>query len=413
MARPVGTPHVSKIENTDREHFRLKGRCLPMELLPKELVARQLSLQFFDLDVVIKSDSSDFINIFGRMYRRFRVDEPPSTIRPPIEFVLIANPDNQWGRPVMIFDGEVWPLSNPEFLEGYAYESILSTVIPRIRSHLLIHAGVVSHHGQGIIIAADTRHGKTTLVLELVRRGFKFLSDEMAALGRVDHLVYPFPRSLWIRRGTLELAGFHDVADGAIKWMDKLLLDTEEIQPDSLGRPASLNHIIILQDPAKAQEAIQNNAAQEVCVMVDRSDDSLLAAIGQIGGVTDVRIDADCRFTMVRFNAIRSARVLSRIEALCRERRILILDVMKGARRHPTFKTPAGLGAIPKSQAVIELLGRFQGGYMSELLHTEFGGSSARLFMELSAIVGQANCYQLSVGPLHEMADLVCNLVGI
>ena len=52
----------------------------------------------------------------------------------------------------------------------------------RVRSHLLIHAGVVSRDGQGIILVADARHGKTTLVLELVRRGFQFLSDEMADL---------------------------------------------------------------------------------------------------------------------------------------------------------------------------------------------------------------------------------------
>lgn len=50
---------------------------------------------------------------------------------------------------------------------------------------------------------------------------------------------------------------------------------------------------------------------------------------------------------------------------------------------------------------------------MSELLHNEFGGSSTRLFMELSGIMGQADCHQLSVGPLHEMADLVCNLANV
>lgn len=383
-----------------------------MDLLSKDLIIQQLRLCFFDLDIVIKSDSGDFINIFALLYSRFRVNGPSSTIQPSVEFVLITNPDNQWGKPVVIFDGEVRPLSTPEFLEGYAYESILSTVMTRVRSHLLIHAGAVSYKGQGIIIAADTMHGKTTLVLELVRRGFKFLSDEMAALGRTDRRVHPFPRSFCIRKGSLELAGFPDTFDRAIKWMDKLLLDIEEIRPDSLGRPASINHIIILQCPAKAQESIQNNAGQELCVMVDRQDDSLLAAISQIEDVTNVRMDADCRFPMVRLSAIRGARVLSQIEALCRERQILVLDAMKGLKRHPTFKTPAGLRAIPKSQTVIELLGRFQGGYMSELLHNEFGGSSARLFMEVSNTIAHANSYQLSVGPLQEMADLVCGLTG-
>ena len=40
--------------------------------------------------------------------------------------------------------------------------------------------GVVSHHGEGVVIIADAEHGKTTLTLELVKRGFTFLSDALA-----------------------------------------------------------------------------------------------------------------------------------------------------------------------------------------------------------------------------------------
>ncbi len=387
--------------------------CYDMKLSSKKLITQQLNLRFFDLDTIIKSDSCDFIRLFARLYRRFQKDGPSPTAQLPVEFVLLANPDNPWRKPVMIFDGKVWPVSNPEFLEGYAYESILSALVTRVRSHMLVHAGAVSRRGQGIIITADTRHGKTTLVLELIRRGFKFLSDEMAALGRADHLVHPFPRSLWIRRGALEMAGFPGLASRAIEWMDKLLLDIEEIKPGSLGEAAPIRHIIILQDPAETQGEIQDNAGQELCVMIDRLDDTLLATVGQIEGVTGVRVEADCGFPMLRLRAVRASFALSRIEALCRERRILVLDVIKGARARPTFERPATLKPIPKSQAVMELLSRFQGGYMSELLHNEFGGSSTRLFMELSGIMGQADCHQLSVGPLHEMADLVCNLANV
>ena len=63
-------------------------------------------------------------------------------------------------------------------------EHTLYTLIGRVRSHLLVHAGGVARRGQGFILAADAANGKTTLVLELLRRGFSFLSDEMAALSR-------------------------------------------------------------------------------------------------------------------------------------------------------------------------------------------------------------------------------------
>jgi len=153
-----------------------------MKMLSKNSTTFQLKLRFFDLEANIKSDSGNFISLFTQMYRRFQVDTQLPPAQTSAEFILLTKPDNQWGKPVIILDGEVLPLSAPSLLEGYAYESILSAIVTRVRSHLLIHAGVVSCNGQGVILVADARHGKTTLVLELIRRGFQFLSDEMADL---------------------------------------------------------------------------------------------------------------------------------------------------------------------------------------------------------------------------------------
>jgi hypothetical protein len=67
---------------------------------------------------------------------------------------------------------------------------------------------------------------------------------------------------------------------------------------------------------------------------------------------------------------------------------------------------------IPLRQGVLELVRRFQGGYRSALLQNEFAGSPTRLFMELADLVSQAQCHQLYVGSLTEMADLTSALVN-
>ncbi|MEE8390531.1 MAG: hypothetical protein V3S14_07000 [Anaerolineae bacterium] len=383
-----------------------------MESSPKELVVQQLAFRFFDLETHIRSDSSAYINLFAQMYRRFQATEPPSSVQLPVEFTVLTKPDNPWGKPVMILDGDVWPLNDPGLLEGFVYQSILNTIVARVRSHFLIHAGVVSWGNQGIILVADSTHGKTTLVLKLLQRGFKFLSDEMAALGRSDRYVYPFPRSLRIRPGTLELAGFPNPAAGSPEWLDKLILDVEDIQPDSMGEAAPISHVIVLQDPADKGEERPDSPERELGVLVDRLDGPFLEAVRQIEGVTEVHTETGRGHPLLRIHAARRTFVLSQIEALCQEKEILILDVIKRIEGHPAFKAPARLETIPRSQAVIELLRRFQGGHKSVLLQNEFGGSSTRLFIELAAIIDQANCYQLFVGPLNEMADLVCGLVG-
>ena len=371
---------------------------------------RQLRLRFFDLDAIIRSDSHAYISLFTRMYRRFLAGDSPNQGWPSAEFVVLTHPDNPWGHPVMILDGEVCVLKDPDLLEGYTYDGVLNAIVSAVRSHFLIHAGVVSHNGQGIILAADSGHGKTTLVLELVRRGTKFLSDEMAALGRADGRVYPFPRSLRVRPGTLELTGFAEAAAGAPTWLGKLLLDIEEIQPGSLGEAAPLTHVIILQDPSAALERTPSGAEREMGILLDRLDERLLMAVRRIEGVTAVWPDVERGYPTLRLRAAHRMSVLSQVEALCQEQGVLVLDISKRAETHPTFETPARLEAIPRSQAVVELLRRFQGGHKSALLQEEFGGSSTLLFLELATLVSRAQCYRLSVGPLNEMADLICDL---
>lgn len=382
-----------------------------MEPLLTRSPPHKLTLCFFDTEADILSDSGPHIDLFARMYRRFLAEGPPSPAQPPDKFILQTRSDNPWGKPVLNLDGEIWPVDDPGLLNGYFYDCILNAIIGRVRSHFLIHAGVVAWDGQGVILAGDASHGKTTLALELVRRGFKFLSDEMAALGRADQQVHPFPRSLRIEPDTLKLTGFSEAASGAPVWLGKLLLDIEEIQPGSMGQAATISHIIILRDPTAADEDKADGAERELGVFVNRLDEAVLAAVRQIEGVSRVRTTVERGYPVIRLRASRRMLVLSKIEELCQERRVLILDVSKRTETHPTFETPARLETIPGSQAVIELLRRFQGGHRSALLQEEFGGSATQLFLELAETIGEANCLQLFVGPLDDMANLVCSLV--
>jgi hypothetical protein len=370
-----------------------------------------LKLKFYDLDAIIRSDSIAFVDLFSQMYRRFRVDRSPSQARPGVEFTALTRTDNPWGQPVLILDDQVLTLNDAGFFEGFIYESILNAILARVRSHFLIHAGVVALDGRGILLVADSRHGKTTLVLALVRRGFRFLSDEIAALGRDDKKVHSFPRSLRIRPGTLELAGFPEAAVGAPTWLDKLLLDIEEIEKGCLVDVAAIHRIVVLQDPARGSEEGQTGSVRELGVLVDRLDDAFIASVNQIDGVAGVQTSSHGGYPLLKIRAKRRTFALSQIEALCAGRGILVLDIVKRAEGRPEFTASAQLESISNSQAVMELLRRFQGGHKSALLQEECGGDSTRLFLELAGLIDQVDCHQLTVGPLNEMVDLVCELV--
>lgn len=375
-----------------------------MGLLQKPYLLNKVTLYFFDLVVTIKSDSLEFVDLFTKMYSRFLKNEFPSLPASQIEFSLITHPDNIFGKPVLMCNDEIWPLNDPKLLDGFAYECILMSIITRIKSHFLIHAGVVSFNNHGVLIVADGGYGKTTLVLTLLKRGFKFLSDEMAALGRHDHLVYPFPRSLRVRKDTLSLVGFPDNAIGGEEWLDKLLLDIDQILPGSSGTKVPVEYIFFLQN----EKGITKNNEQDLTILVDQMNDEVLRLIENIAGVRNMYVDVNGSFPALRLRADKANKILSKIETICAMHKILVLDVLKGTEGHASFNGNARLLPIPVSQAALALLGNYQGSYKSKILLDEFKGSSIRLFMELSNIIAKARCYHLTAGRLQDMADIVC-----
>jgi len=64
---------------------------------------------------------------------------------------------------------------------------------------VIIHAGVVSWKGKGIIMPANSFQGKSTLTAELVKNGAVYMSDEFAVLD-AEGRVHPFARTLSMRR---------------------------------------------------------------------------------------------------------------------------------------------------------------------------------------------------------------------
>ncbi len=66
------------------------------------------------------------------------------------------------------------------------------------KNRIFVHAGVVGWRGRAIVIPGTSFSGKSTLVVELVRAGATYYSDEYAVFDRRGR-VHPYARSLSIR----------------------------------------------------------------------------------------------------------------------------------------------------------------------------------------------------------------------
>ncbi len=80
-----------------------------------------------------------------------------------------------------------------------AFQSDLRlAVAASAKGRLFVHAGVVAHHGQALLLPGRTFTGKSTLVAALVRAGATYYSDEYAVLDRRGR-VHPFAAPLSLR----------------------------------------------------------------------------------------------------------------------------------------------------------------------------------------------------------------------
>jgi len=371
--------------------------------------AYQAAFRWLDVSVVIQSDAPDVIGLFDRAYERFRttaVDAPALVCQ------VWTSPTT--GGPALVLNGQRFPVQDSTWLPDYAYTRILNAALAQVQSHYLFHAAALSHAGQGLLLAGPAGRGKTTLTLALLDRGYTFLSDDLAAIGRADGWLHPFPRRLGVRPGAWALLG------DARAPHERELWDVESLRPGALGTACPARFLFALADPG-------DNAPAEpaLYLTLDRLDAALLAdlrAIAGVDGVTTltplptgepVRVSGRGRgeeqwLPVVRLDVTAGADVEPAIEAVCARHGRLLLDAARGAEAAPPdFTRSPDLEPLAPAEGAWELLRRLRGGAHSALVQQVFDGRLPRLYLALAELAAGMACYRLTVGRLTEMVALI------
>jgi hypothetical protein len=74
-----------------------------------------------------------------------------------------------------------------------AYHAVVKQLMRERRDLVWLHGAVVGCGGRAHILCGPSGVGKSTLVDDLVQRGWSYLSDEIAAIDPSSCLAYPFP----------------------------------------------------------------------------------------------------------------------------------------------------------------------------------------------------------------------------
>src|SRR5262245_33841798 len=95
-------------------------------------------------------------------------------------------------------DREIMQMDDVAALLNYFETMVQLHVADYAPRRVFVHAGVVGWQGKAIVIPGRSFSGKTSLVVEFLKAGATYYSDEYAVL---DHrgLVHPYPRLLSVR----------------------------------------------------------------------------------------------------------------------------------------------------------------------------------------------------------------------
>ena len=87
-----------------------------------------------------------------------------------------------------------------------------------VTEYLLLLSGAVSSNGKGIILPGVSRSGKSCLTLALLREGYRYMSDGIAAIDPSTRKVHAFPKAIGIRDASVfpELASRDDLLLGPV-----------------------------------------------------------------------------------------------------------------------------------------------------------------------------------------------------
>jgi hypothetical protein len=149
--------------------------------------------------------------------------------------------------------------------EGIAREEILVAITQELTAQwalrddvAVVHAGAVVRDGKALLIAGPSGRGKTTLTAALVKRGFAYSSDELAAL-TAEGTVLRYPTPLRVREGALARLGtltprLEPWSTPASLWGEPLHLVSPQPAAVGIAETASVGMVVFPTPPDDAVE---------------------------------------------------------------------------------------------------------------------------------------------------------------
>jgi hypothetical protein len=251
------------------------------------------------------------------------------------------------------------------------------------------------------------------LTLELVRRGWEFLSDDFAPLAPDGH-VTPFPRRVNVTDETLALLQIDEPASGlriaSFGGRDKWMLDIDEVYPGRLAGPTPVGTVFLLAADPVATEAFQRRWR----VQLDQDSPTIASELAELPGVRAVSREPSAEGVVYELSLQPGARVVATLDRVCRDHNVTVLAADRHPWSSPDFARGAHAEPVPIHAALTALLTHATSVSGQRFLYPT---QSTDLLRSMAVVHGGlagtgAKVLRLRPGGLSETADLVETLAA-
>ncbi len=288
--------------------------------------------------------------------------------------------------------------------------SIPTLISSRLTTHYIFHGGVVSYKNRGIIICAYSAFGKTTLIMELMRRGFPLLSDELVPISRSNRMIEPFPRSLHLSGNTLKL--FPEIGvrqhrgNTGESFERKEMIDIEELPWEKTGKKCLPKYVVFLSPPGgiKGKDSFLELA-------VGFTKEGFIRDLKKLPGVEKIYKIGGRDFSLLRLKINGEVKLMTALKELCDCWQIPMIYAHRGKAEAVNWKASPHLKPITSSQGVLKLAQMLLLTSKSVILKEKLSGSNGRLLAEISRLAKDISFFEMVPGRIMQMGEVIEKMV--
>lgn len=369
----------------------------------KEAALYRVNFHFLGVQLALAADTPDTVEIFSTMYRNFLAESQTAANI----ICYIQKKPVTGSKPIVLVNEIAYELFADDLFMSHAHMIIFQQVLDNIDSHMLIHAGVVGRDGRGIIISGPSTFGKSTLMLELVSRGYKYYSDEFCPVNLSDYTIAAFPRSIGIREGNPFLNRIDKRTCLLLKNIGrgtKYLVNCEDIFPDSKGHCCKAQYLILLCN-RKHSTGMQHNSMIDLALYHD--DQAIVNEICRHTGINLIGTYIESDYVVYRFSITLQHGMTKIFRDICSRYSNKIFYQERVTQDEADFTSSPCIQPIACSAASLELLKNLRNRSSCSKLSDKFNNKSSQLLMAIGHFLNGVECYEMTTGSLKEMADMI------